>query len=256
MLPAERYRLIEQLVGSHELVTIEQLQHKLGVSRATVYRDAHALDSQGRAQIVRGGIARVRPPEPISNDQPYEEKTRLNAAEKERIAAAAARMIKNGMTVLLDSSTTVFGVCAGLKRVRDVCVITNDIRIAAALTGYTNLSVFVIGGVLRQHYYTLLTQTTGDSLDKVTADIGFFSCDAFTAEHGCMITNSDEIYTKKKMLELCMQRVLLCDHSKLGRTAFMSFAPISEMDRIIIGQETPDATFQLLSRAGSDVVRV
>lgn len=237
MLQTERYQMIEGLLAEHNVMSVADLQHTLGTSRATIYRDLKSLSDMGHIQLIRGGAALPSYPNPIKDDEPYPEKLRRNAAEKTRIAQRACAFVQPGMSVFLDSSTTVFEMCEGLRLIPGIQIITNDLRIAMNLYNAPDISVLVTGGFVRRDYYTLTTHTPSQFLQDLAADICFFACDAISPNHGCMITNSDEIPIKREMLSISSQHILLCDHSKFNRTAFCSFAPISGIHAIISGEE-------------------
>ena len=95
-----------------------------------------------------------------------------------------------------------------------------------------------------------------DFLQHLSADISFMACDAITIDRGCMITNSDEIPIKKEMLSISRKHILLSDHSKFGKTAFCCFAPVSEINLIICGNETPDEHLQEITDSGINIVAV
>lgn len=247
MLPSERYQKIESLLSRYGVLSIAELQNALPASRATIYRDLRSLHDAGRLQLVRGGAALSSYPNLIKNDEPYAEKMYSNSAEKKRIAQKACAFVHSGMTIVLDSSTTVFEMCHDLLRIPNLQIITNDLRIASEMRSGQNISVFVTGGFVRPNYYTLSNYMHDDLLQHLSADICFMACDAFTSERGCMITNSDEVPIKKRMLSISRKHILLCDHSKFGKTAFCCFAIASQMDLVISGKETPEEMKQELS---------
>lgn len=248
-----RYKQIEEILTDKGHISVMELQQSFQISKATAYRYMHFLEKCGRARIVRGGISQVSHPSFIHYEQPYYEKIGVNTVEKNRIATEACKLIKPGMTIFLDSSTTVYAMCAKIAHMYDIRVITNDIRIAASLIDAPGVSIFVSGGNLRKNYYTLTSHISNCLLSSVTADIGFLSCDAITPEHGCMIVNADEIPIKKQIIDISMQRILLCDHTKFNRTAFMSFASIHEFDSIIVGNEISNELCFQFKKANYDL---
>lgn len=255
MLQEERYQRIEQLLLTRELASISDLAAILSVSRATIYRDLRELSRDGKVRLVRGGIARPADPSPLKKEEPYDEKTRTNAEEKARIAAYACEMIHPGSTVFLDSSTTVLNMCPHICRIGDVFVITNDLRIAAEFSSAPSVSVYVTGGHLRHNYYTLTNRTPEERLQEITMDVAFMSCDAITPRHGCMITNDDEVPLKKLVISRAQQNVMVCDHSKFNRTAFMSFANVADFVQIVTGQELSDELYQSFYMTCPNIVR-
>lgn len=101
-MPAEhrRARIVDE-VERHQTVTIRALSESLGVSRETLRKDISLLDEAGRLRQVRGG-AMIRDHE----EPPVEERVLTNPDGKGAIAAAAAALVPDGATILLDSGST------------------------------------------------------------------------------------------------------------------------------------------------------
>src|SRR6266436_6594898 len=62
-------------------------------------------------------------------------KASLREGEKQRIGAAAAALIKDGDSIILDSGTTTQQIAKQIKSRKDLTVITNGINIAMELLG-------------------------------------------------------------------------------------------------------------------------
>lgn len=245
-----RLSTIESILEDKGRLSVKEIQDQFHISTATAYRDIRMLEDTNRGHCVNGGIVKYQLPRMLHADKPYYEKMGLNANEKERIAQTAAGMVCPGMSIFLDSSTTVFFMCKYLMNLQDVRIITNDIRIASALSDSPGLSIYVSGGMLRKNYYTLIAASSSSALDGITADIAFMSCDAVTAEHGCMITNGNEVAIKKQIIDISVDHVLLCDHTKFNKTAFMSFSSVMSFSKIIVGKELEESIVKKYRKKG------
>ena len=104
MLRHERLERIEEYINHHRYVTIPQLVEAFDISSSTIRRDLEALGEAGRVELTRGGVMSLH--RNVSEEASYNEKVEANREEKARIAAAAARMIKPGCTLFVDSGTT------------------------------------------------------------------------------------------------------------------------------------------------------
>jgi len=89
-------------------------------------------------------------------DSALQERENLHRTEKLRIAAAAARMVKEGQVVILDSGTITAAIARALRNLRNVTIITNAINIAVELSHF-NLDVILTGGNLRKNSFSLWT---------------------------------------------------------------------------------------------------
>ena len=104
MLPAERRARIVAALRRHPAVRVAALSEELGVSEITIRRDLLLLEQEGVLARTYGGAMRRQQ----RTDEPgYEDNALIHAAQKDRIAQAAAAMIEPRDTVFLGSGTTV-----------------------------------------------------------------------------------------------------------------------------------------------------
>src|SRR4051794_3193770 len=101
MFTGERRMAILDRLRRDGKVLASELSRSLGVSLDTVRRDLRELDDEGMLQRVHGGaLPRSRTP------ALYAARERIAPEAKGAIARAAARLIKDGQVVILDSGTT------------------------------------------------------------------------------------------------------------------------------------------------------
>jgi DeoR family transcriptional regulator of aga operon len=98
----ERRRLVRQLVESQSQGSVAELARRFGVSEVTIRSDLSALADVGALVRIHGGAL----PPGDGEELPITVKQTLHHAEKVRIAAAAAALVQDGETIILDSGTT------------------------------------------------------------------------------------------------------------------------------------------------------
>ena len=119
------------------------------VSTVTIRKDLDVLEHEGRLTRTHGGaLLRARDrPEPA-----FDLRERLQQDEKARIGAAAAALVHDGDSIVMDASTTGLAVA---RRIRaqggwsQLTVITNGLRIASELAGSPGITVLMTGGRVR-----------------------------------------------------------------------------------------------------------
>ncbi len=116
------------------------------VSEVTIRSDLSDLARQGLVARVRGG---VRPLQRGHSEVAFDTRLRIEADRKQAVARAAAALVEEGEAVALDSSTTAYYLALELRVKRELVVVTNGLRIAAALADAPGISVLVTGGMLR-----------------------------------------------------------------------------------------------------------
>jgi DeoR/GlpR family transcriptional regulator of sugar metabolism len=101
MIPAARRSKILDIVKQHGSISITELEALLDVSAATIRRDLDALSDQNHLRRTHGGAfveeARLTTAEPEHALQSLQMQD-----EKQRIGTAAAQLIENGQSLLLD----------------------------------------------------------------------------------------------------------------------------------------------------------
>ncbi len=250
-LTERRQAIIAALEDVGQL-SVAELSERFGVSEVTIRADLQALSDQGLIQRIRGGamIASVLP------DLSYEVRKKLNAAQKARIGQMAATMIQSGDTVVLDASTTAQAVVPYLKRLSEVTVITNGLKVAMSMVAFPNIHVVLIGGTLRREGLSLVGPVDCGILADIHIRIGFFGARGFTIEEGLTDVNIDEVRTKRQLVMRCREVVGVFDASKWGRIATSTFASLDQIDAIITDDEAPLDLVAATRARGVEVITV
>lgn len=253
MLPLERLERIKEHLARNDFASIHSLSEMLGVSAATVRRSLKQLEHERVVNLTRGGAVFAK--SSGLTEHPYMLKRHMNVDEKRRIAREAMNYVKKEQSIFLDSSSTVFEMTRFLSAVPEILIVTNDVLIAAELTNAEAGTVTVIGGTLRKGYYTL----TGDFAETAINDVGlhftFLGIDAISLEGGLMITNSEEVRIKRKVIGASSEVIVLCDHTKFEQQSFLRICDLNKVDRIITGKELDDETYQKYIERDIEVIR-
>ena len=148
LLAEQRRRKIVDLIEQRGQITVRDLTEKFSVSAVTARADLDALSSEGLVVRSHGGAVRRME---ASQDYPLRTKETLHHAEKVRIGRAAAELIQDNETIILDSGTTTAEIARHLKtrRLQSVTVITHALNVACELMDAKDIYVIMIGGLLR-----------------------------------------------------------------------------------------------------------
>src|SRR5690349_14921436 len=109
MLPAQRRDLLLTRLERDGRLVAKDLAAELGVAEDSVRRDLRELAAAGLCQRVYGGALPVSPA--VAD---YATRGGVATESKRRVAAAAARLVRPDMTVLLDGGTTALAVARAL----------------------------------------------------------------------------------------------------------------------------------------------
>ena len=105
-----RWKELLELLVEHGRLEVEEAAARLGVSPATIRRDFDGLAEQQMLVRTRGGAV----VHGVSYELPLRYKTARRASEKQRIAAAVARLVAPGEAVGLTGGTTTTEVARAL----------------------------------------------------------------------------------------------------------------------------------------------
>ncbi len=255
-VPAQlrRQRMLE-LIRTREFVRVADLGEAFGVSQVTARADLDALARRGLVRRIRGGaIARMVP----EREHAFEETAHRHQAEKEAIGRAAAEMVSDGETVILDVGTTTTMAARALRdrgELREITVLTSALNVALELeSAIPRFTVIVLGGTLRPLQHSLVDPLAALPLDHVNAHTMLLGCNGVDAAAGITNVNLPEAEVKRRMLATARRRVVLADGSKLGTVHLARLCGAEDVDAVITGPSADPAVVDDLRQRDVDVV--
>jgi DeoR family fructose operon transcriptional repressor len=224
-----RKELILNLMRGKNFVTVDELSASLYVSSATIRRDLKELEESRQIRRTRGGALLV---EGIANEDPLAIRESRNEHQKHIIAAQAVKKIKDGMTLFLDSSSTVSVLAKNLEGISNLRVITNGLKTSLYLSDRNDMAIMCTGGTLRAGSKSLVGQSAVDYARRLNADAVFMSSRGFSLEAGATEASEEESFVKREFIRNSKERYLLCDSSKMGNDFLCRIAPITEFNEV------------------------
>ena len=253
MLNLERHTKILELIGERGKVEVGELSRLFQISEVTIRTDLKELHKRGLVRRAHGGAVRI---ETVSVDASLQVKAALRADEKQRIGAAAAALIKDGDSVILDSGTTTQHIAKQIKDRKDLTVITNGINVAMELLGAKDVRLIILGGMVRQNSYSAVGHFAEDMLRQLSADKLFLAVDAFDLDFGLSTPNPEESKVNQAMVQIATEKILVADSSKFGKRSLSRIVPLSAIDKVITDNSlTTDIQAELRAR-GVEVLLV
>src|SRR5713101_2009960 len=225
-----------ELLDTRDVVSVIELAHAFAVSVVTVSIKQKILARQGLIARIRGGARALQRGQ---SEVAFDVRLRVQEAEKRAVAQAAAAMVDDGEAVALDSSTTAFYIALELREKRELVVVTNGLRVAAALADAPGVSVIVPGGVLRLAAMSLVGDFASAVLRTTSIGKGFFGARGVDLDRGLMDLNPEEVRIKREMAEVCERVIGVFDHTKWRRKALLSFVPTQRISAIVTDAGAP-----------------
>ena len=240
MFKKERQDEILRILTKKQHCTVEFLAKELFASPATIRRDILAMEKSGLVAKSYGGVSlmdasHIGPPS-------FEQRQQTNQSVKAALARRAAAMVHDGDTILMDSSSTVLEMVPHLGSMRNITVITNSLRVTAALQKM-QVRVYCTGGLCWDDNTTLSGSITEASLRNFNTDLLFFSSRGISTKG--IISDSSDIncQTRRVMMRHASRSVLLCDSSKLNHNYLFNLCHVNEVDTVLCDQPLPESWF-------------
>lgn len=244
-IPAQRRQDILRAVragSSH----VSELAESFGVSEMTVRRDLHALARDGKLERVRGGALNA------TSERPFEEVAVERFDSKDRIGAAAAALVEDGQTVMMDIGTTTLQAAHHLHG-SDITVVTTSLAIYDELLPDPAIDLLLPGGYVRRIYRSLVGVVAEDALRQLRADVLFLGTSFVDAELGVWDTTMVEVPIKRAMIGAADRVVLLADAAKFSMSGLVRVCEAGAIDHIVTDGPIPAACGPALEESGIEV---
>ncbi|OXM59895.1 DeoR/GlpR family DNA-binding transcription regulator [Amycolatopsis vastitatis] len=246
MKSAERQRVIVERLRAADQVGVAELAEATGASEMTVRRDLDQLASRGVLRRVHGGAV---PASPSGIEPPFAARATAAIEAKRAIAVAAAELIRDGETIVLDSGTTALEL-ARLLRGRTITVMPLSLHAARELADAPGVRLLLPGGEPRPGEQALVGPLTLASLRALRFDVAVLSPCAFDVGSGLTAFDLGDAEVKQQALAVAARAIVLADGAKWGRAALAHVCPADRPDVVITDPGAPEDQRAALAERG------
>ena len=233
MLTLERQNQIIELLKEKKVIQVSQLAKQFYTCESTIRRDLQKLEKMRLIKRTYGGAV-LR--EGLNAEIPLSVREREQADAKNEIGRLAADLVEDGDSIIMDSSSTTFQMLKYLKEKKELVIITNGLKTAAAAGRELNARVYCTGGSLRENSSSLIGSDAGQFIRRRAVQKLFFSCRAVSSKLEAMDVSDGEAGLREVMRESAAESYLLCDQTKFGKTALNVICSLKEVDALITDQ--------------------
>lgn len=251
VVPAERRKIIVDLIEKHNSLSVGELCERFDVSDMTIRRDLKILNNEGLIERVHGGAVARRG---RSYEPPYRIRESENKEYKNAIAREAAKLVVEGDSLALDVGTTTLSLAKNLVEVPNLTVITSSLYIANILSETPNMRLIVTGGILRENEKSMVGHIAERTFSDFHVDKAFIGIAGVNRENGLTEYNLEDAMVKKAILANSEINIFLVDSTKLGRTVFSQVAPLSVADIIVTDWNASKSIVDELTDYGVEVI--
>ncbi|MCB1337154.1 MAG: DeoR/GlpR transcriptional regulator [Maritimibacter sp.] len=242
---SKRHGRILEILSREGTVTIADLAGLLDVSAETVRRDVRPLADRGTLVRMHGAVGLAG----SGGEAPFQRRMGENAEAKQRIAQTAARLVRNGDSLALDTGTTTSFLARALTRHERLAIVTNSTDIARTLGGRNGNTVHLLGGRFSADSGAVLGIEAVAAIQRFRVDYAVISAGAISTE-GVMDYDPDEAAFARAVLAAGRRRIVVCDSGKFGRRALVEVCPLAGIETLVTEKTPGKALAGALTDAG------
>jgi DeoR/GlpR family transcriptional regulator of sugar metabolism len=251
MSDKNRLDKIRNYIELNQRVDVEEISRVFEVSQATARRNLDQLAEAGIVQRTHGGATALRKAPP---ELPVTIRGNSQSDEKECIARAAIELVNEGDTLLMGGGTTVFEVAKKLVGKKNITVITNSLMVSSVLSTQPDISLFVLGGFVRQAEQLTYGLYTEQILLDLYVDKVIMGVRSISLRRGVAIDFLPELSTERMFLKKGKEIIVVADHTKFLQEATTTIGPLTAIHHIVTDFQTSEKIVGELRGLGIDVI--
>ena len=254
MLAKERQDEIFSIIKQKKAIKMSDVVKKYQVSHETARRDLEVLQEQGLIKRVYGGAILS---EQVSSLAGMAEQPCImdasSSVEREAIGREAAKLVKEGDTVLLSVGSTVLQIAKHIRDIKHITVLTNSIFVLNELID-SDVRMFVLGGCVNSSEYDMEGHLTVEALKHFCVDIAFICAGGITKENGVSDYNCEVAQVNKAILSRARKTVLVAHAKKFGADSFSVTCPLDSIHTIISDSTLSQGYVRYLQEKGIELI--
>lgn len=238
----ERQTRILQIVNEKQKIEVALLAEMLEVSQVTVRKDLDALEEK-RLLAREHGYAQVCNSDDINN------RLAVRYDVKQRIARAAAEIVSNGETVMIESGSS----CAILAELlanekKDITIITNSAFIAEHVRNTPIGKVILLGGDYQKESQVMVGPMVRKCAREFFVDKLFMGTDGFIPQAGFTCGDMMRAEAMKTMAESAKHSIILTDSSKFDQQGVVLQCRFENIQMVFTDSGIPDSARSILEK--------
>ena len=195
---------------------------EFAVSADTIRRDLDYLSSRGLLTRTHGGAVPVDGF--VDRDTPVAMRVNARAAEKVRIARAAAALIVDGETLIVNGGSTTRAFVGELGGLRNLTIVTNNLGVPAVVPPNTTRGVYLLGGHVRLELQVTIGAVGFADAGPISADTAIIGVGGVSVR-GLSTTMLEESTMITAMMASARRVIVLADVGQVRRNGAGAHRP-------------------------------
>lgn len=223
----QRYTKLIEIVSQYGKIEVNELAKLLGTSQVTIRKDLDYLSEKGILRRERG-YALLKSKDDINYHMAF------HYEAKQKIAKAAANLVEDGETIIVESGSTCAMFAEQLVSVRKgIKIITNSSYIANFIKDNPNVEIILLGGNYQKNTQAVVGPMTKECVKYFHVDKIFVGIDGFSMETGFMGVDMIRSDTVRSMAASANHTYVLTESAKLEDAGSVPFLRTEDIYQLI-----------------------
>jgi DeoR family transcriptional regulator, glycerol-3-phosphate regulon repressor len=241
---------ILELARARGRVDVELLAEHFNVTPQTIRKDLNDLCERQLLQRVHGGAVY---PSGVANFA-YDARRALSTHGKQHIGLAAAKLISDHSSLILNIGTTTEQVALALRAHQGLMVITNNINVASILRDVATCEVIIAGGVVRHSDGGIMGEATVDFIKQFKVDVAVIGASAIDHDGAILDYDFREVKVAQAIIAQARKTILVADRLKFDRTAPVKIADFSMIDVFVTDETPPESIIEICKTCDVELI--
>lgn len=251
LLAEPRRRKILEWLQEEGSARVRDLSEAFSVSEATIRQDLDKLSQEGLVARDHGGAYLRSVPQQV---QTMSLQHLTNMEQKRKIGAAAAALVQDHDTIILDSGSTATEVAGQLVNRKDLTVITPALNIALTLGAIPSFTVHMPGGQFKAPTLSLSGEKSAEYFKDIFAGKLFLATAGVSVEAGLTFPGFADLPMKRAMIKASSEVYLVADSTKINANSFTRLCGVEVVQVLITDDGLSDRDAAAFERLGIRIV--
>jgi DeoR/GlpR family transcriptional regulator of sugar metabolism len=252
----ERLQRIVELVRAEKKVFVEDLAIQFDVSPSSIRLDLAEMEHRGLIKRTHGGAIVPEKIEGhmVTQKSPFELRISVNQAEKDAIGRAAAALVEDGDTLMIDGGSTTFYVARHLAGKHNLTLITNSLSLLPELYALPDAHVYLTGGLVEMNQSTVQGDIALDTIARFRTAKAILGVDGISLASGLSAVSLDVAAIKRKMITASQRLIIVADHTKFNQVCLVPLVALEEMNVLITDSGAPEHMLEAIQGYGPKII--
>lgn len=238
------------IVSQTKKIQVNELAKQLKVSQVTIRKDLDKLEARGIIHRQHGFAL-------LNNSDDINFRLAQNYDLKRKIAKEAAKLVKDGEVVLIESGSTCTLLAEELAvNKNDVTIITNSCFIASYVRKADSVKIILLGGEYQKESQVNVGPLVQKVISEFFVDKLFVGIDGFDRRRGFTGSDITRCDTTRTLATSANQTIVLTDSSKFQQNGVIKEFDFHEVSQVFTDKKIDPAALNFLETEGVQVYTV